>query len=88
MFKKYHDLTIAILTGFLVGSLNKIWPWKNTIEFFIKHEGEPNEKMVPLIQENILPQHTADAHLILAIAMAVVGLVLIIGLEKFSGKKN
>ena len=31
MFSKYHDFTIAILTGFLIGSLNKLWPWKETI---------------------------------------------------------
>ena len=31
MFAKYHDLTIAVLTGFLIGSLNKLWPWKETI---------------------------------------------------------
>ena len=29
MFSKYHDFTIAILTGFLIGSLNKLWPWKS-----------------------------------------------------------
>ena len=35
LFKKYHDITIAVLAGFMLGSLNKIWPWKETIESII-----------------------------------------------------
>ena len=28
LLHKYHDLTVAFLTGLMVGSLRKIWPWK------------------------------------------------------------
>ena len=31
LFKHYQNLTLALLTGFIIGSLNKIWPWKKTI---------------------------------------------------------
>jgi len=31
LFKHYHNITLAVLTGFIFGSLNKIWPWKKTI---------------------------------------------------------
>ena len=51
LFKKYHDITIALLTGFLIGSLNKIWPWKETIQTRINSHGE----IVPFIQSNVLP---------------------------------
>ena len=34
VFKHYKDQTIAILTGFILGSLGVIWPWKNPIEQF------------------------------------------------------
>ena len=85
MFKKYHDLTIAILTGFLIGSLNKIWPWKETISSRTNSHGE----IVPFIQENILPnQFETDPHILPAIGMAIVGLALIIGLEKFASKSK
>lgn len=84
MFKKYHDLTIAILTGFLIGSLNKIWPWKETISTRINSHGE----VVPFIQENILPtNYTGNSQLLVATGMALVGLFLIIGIEKFASKK-
>ena len=83
MFKKYHDLTIAILTGFLIGSLNKIWPWKETISTRINSHGET----VPFIQNNVLPANfSGDSQLLFAIAMAAIGLGLIIVLEKVASK--
>ena len=43
LFKNYHNTTLAILTGFILGSLNKIWPWKMTLEVLEKSSG----KMLP-----------------------------------------
>jgi putative membrane protein len=84
MFKKYHDLTIAILTGFLIGSLNKIWPWKTTISTRINSHGET----VPFIQNNVLPtDFIGDNQLVFALIMAFLGLALILVLEKFSNTK-
>ena len=51
LFKKFHDPTIAVLAGFMIGSLNKIWPWKETVETIII-----NDEVKPLIEKNILPQ--------------------------------
>ncbi len=31
LFKNYENTTLALLTGFIFGSLNKIWPWKQTV---------------------------------------------------------
>jgi len=39
LLKKYHDITIAVLVGFMIGSLNKIWPWKETLKTIVV-EGE------------------------------------------------
>ena len=84
MFKKHHDLTIAILTGFLIGSLNKIWPWKFTISTRINS----HDKVVPFMQENVLPANfNGDAQILLAIAMAIFGLGLILLLERIATKK-
>ena len=49
--KHFRNITLAVLTGFMLGSLNKVWPWKETIETFIDSHGV--EK--PLIESNILP---------------------------------
>lgn len=40
LFRKYHDMTLAILTGFVIGSLNKIWPWKKVIDFITTESGK------------------------------------------------
>ena len=87
-FKRARDLIIAILTGFLIGSLNKIWPWKETIEWRLDRHGE----MVPKIQENISPSHFNElfnepSQVFLAVLFGVLGLSLIITLELFGSKK-
>lgn len=91
MFKVAYSMTMAFLTGFMIGSLNKVWPWKETLETYIKHPGEENEKIIPLIQQNVLPGNfteiTGDpAHMGMVITMAIVGFILIIGMEKLAAK--
>jgi len=51
LLKKYHNLTIAVLAGFMVGSLNKVWPWKEITKTIIDSHGM--EK--PISFRNILP---------------------------------
>ncbi|UKN03086.1 DUF368 domain-containing protein [Paracrocinitomix mangrovi] len=89
LFKRNKDLIIAILTGFLVGSLNKIWPWKETTEWGINSHGEK----IPLVQKNISPQTYADItgtdhQALFAILLAITSLLLVIGLEFFSKRNN
>lgn len=101
MFSKFHDLTVALLTGFLIGSLNKLWPWKQTLEVFVKHAGEVNEEIVPIVEKIVLPgdfttpvveagkvvgQTASDPKLLLAITFCAIGAVLIFGME-FIAKK-
>ncbi len=102
MFAKYHDLTIALLSGFLLGSLNKIWPWKRVEEVMIKHAGEADEEIVNVLETAVLPnnfstpvlegvevvaQKAADPQLWPAIALAAAGALLILLLEKL-GNSN
>ncbi|WP_223033172.1 DUF368 domain-containing protein [Hanstruepera marina] len=39
LFKNYHNVTLALLTGFIFGSLNKVWPWKITESVMVKETG-------------------------------------------------
>lgn len=85
MFKKYHDLTIALLTGFLVGSLNKIWPWKKVLQTRINSHG----KEVPFIDENVLPSNfEGDNQLLYVILFTILGLAIITVIEKLATKKG
>ena len=85
LLSKYHNMTIALLSGFMIGSLNKVWPWKETISTFIDRHGV--EKA--LLQKNILP-HTFEnisgqnANLMFAIGLAILGFIVIIIMDKYS----
>ena len=79
LLRKYHNTTIATLAGFMLGSLNKVWPWKETIETFTDTHG----KIKPLVEENILP----NSHLWEGLGLIVFGIVLVYVLEKLSQKK-
>lgn len=85
LLKKFHNQTIALLAGFMVGSLNKVWPWKNTIETFTDRHGE----LKPLVQQNVLPHgYNGDPHLFWAIVLAVLGFVVIFAIERLAVEKK
>ena len=77
LFHRFHDLTVAILTGLVIGSLNKIWPWKETLRTIEGRHG----KIIPVEQINILPVNT-DSEFFLAIALIVFGFILATLLNK------
>lgn len=85
MFKYYKTMTLALLGGFMLGSLNKVWPWKQTIESVIDRHG----KEIPLDQNNILPHtfetlHTQPAYMWYAIILMLFGIGMVVVLEKIS----
>ncbi len=49
LFRKYHDMTVAVLSGFMLGSLNKIWPWKEQISETVEKNILPNEQILPAV---------------------------------------
>ncbi|SHK56006.1 putative membrane protein [Maribacter aquivivus] len=82
MFTNYKDATLAVLTGFILGSLNKIWPWKYIIEVI-----KIGKKEI-VVDENISPfAFQGDNQLTFAIVAAVIGFSLIFILEKSASKK-
>lgn len=87
MLRRFHDVTLALLTGFMLGSLNKVWPWKQTLEYRLNSAGEE----VPFLQANVLPSvyealTGQSAHLAGAILCCVIGIGLILVLEKVGTK--
>ncbi|MFT6983904.1 MAG: putative membrane protein [Crocinitomicaceae bacterium] len=86
LFSRYKEITIALLTGFMIGSLYKVWPWKNAFgEPIVVHsDGKKDYMMANVLPDNFI----GDAQLGLAIASVVVGLVVIVILERFSPKES
>jgi len=81
---KFHQYAIALLAGFMVGSLNKIWPWKQPVLFEWK-----NGAQVPVFEKNILPTEYLTAtgnepHLIQAILFVALGFMLVVIMEKIA----
>lgn len=84
-FKHYHNQTLAALTGFIVGSLNKIWPWKVTLTW---RENSAGLK-VPLTQESISPfSFDGDPQLLGAILFSILGFAIILLLERLAVSKK
>jgi putative membrane protein len=83
MFKNYRNLTLALLTGFILGSLNKIWPWKEVLATKVF-----DEKVIVIAEKNVLPNaFDNDPQLIPAIGLAIAGFSLIFILERIASKK-
>jgi len=83
MFAKYHDLTIAVLTGFLIGSLNKLWPWKINKELLYTHSDGKKD----FLQENVFPTDiVGEPQVMYAVAFCILGAGLIFGMEIVSKK--
>ena len=83
MFAHHKNTTLTLLVGFMVGSLNKVWPWKQVLETRINSHGE----VVPYIDKSILPQNfEGDPKITMAIVLAILGFVLIFGMEKLASK--
>lgn len=85
LFANYKNYTLAVLTGFIIGSLNKIWPWKQTLTWRTNSHGVE----VPFNQQSVLPNSfDGDAQFVLAIILAIVGFGLILLLEKLAVQKK
>ncbi|MDX5421387.1 MAG: DUF368 domain-containing protein [Hymenobacteraceae bacterium] len=85
MLRHYHNVTVALLTGFMVGSLNKVWPWKLTLETYTDRHGE----VKPLVQENVLPNSYEaltgqESYFVYALVLAVFGFLLVYLIDRFT----
>ncbi|MEL0456946.1 DUF368 domain-containing protein [Flavobacteriaceae bacterium SZ-1-7] len=84
LFKHFHNITLAVLTGFIFGSLNRVWPWKNTLTWHTNSNGIKT----PLLQESISPlAFEGNNQLAFAIILMVLGFLTIFILERLGSKK-
>lgn len=89
LLARFYDVTVALLVGFMLGSLTKIWPWKHTTSYQIKHDSS----QIPVVQEPVLPgayeQLTgADPEIVLALAALVTGFFVISLMDRFAFLKE
>ncbi|EMR02832.1 DUF368 domain-containing protein [Cesiribacter andamanensis] len=88
LLDRYYNVAIALLAGFMIGSLNKVWPWKVVSEYYLSSKGEQK----PLITESVWPTQFAietgqQPHVLWAILFAALGILLVVVIEKLSTYK-
>ncbi|MDO6514712.1 MULTISPECIES: DUF368 domain-containing protein [unclassified Neptuniibacter] len=89
MFSSFKTTTFALLGGFMLGSLNKVWPWKYTTAYTINRHGEE----IPLVQENISPfsfeSLTGEPALLMySLLLMFVGVLMVVVIEKMGRKSE
>jgi putative membrane protein len=82
-FKHYYAPTLALLTGFMIGSLNKVWPWQNVTQTRIDSHGEE----VPMLTQSVLPSvYEGDPMVVYCLLLLVLGFLMVYILEKIGSK--
>ena len=85
LFSNYKNYTLAALTGFIIGSLNKIWPLKETLTWRTNSHGVK----VPFNQVSVSPfSFEVDPQIPFAVLLALIGFLLILLMEKLAVKKQ
>lgn len=85
LFKHFKETVLALLAGFLIGSLVKIWPWKENVgekPIIVHSDGRED-----FMQQNVLPS-VVDGHFMWAVLLFVVGFLLIVFLGKLAPKNT
>jgi putative membrane protein len=82
LLKRHHDLTVGVLTGLMLGSLRKVWPWKETVETIMDAHGN----IVPLLQSNVLPGQW-NTEVTAALALMAFGIMVVLFLDRLANKK-
>lgn len=81
-FHRFHDPVLALLTGFMIGALNKVWPWKETLSWRTNSSGE----LVPLNEVSVTPGYYAeltglDSQWPVALSVAILGFAMVLLVE-------
>lgn len=85
MFKHYKNTTLGVLTGFMIGALNKIWPWKQVISYRINSHGEE----VPFLERSVWPtDYPGDPKILLAIGMTLLGFGILFVIERLAASRK
>lgn len=88
-FKKYPNPTMALLTGFLIGSLNKVWPWQQVLETRMNSKGLEVVKFSDSVSPNTFEAlsdnflYGNEPHLAVSLIIMLVAAGLVFLLDKF-----
>ena len=94
-FNNHRNSTLAILTGFMIGSLNRVWPWQQVLSYRINSHGEEEASFTKSVLPNALSSleganvpFGTDPQILPVLGLMAVGFILVFLLEKVSVKKG
>jgi putative membrane protein len=79
---RHHAIAVSLLTGFMAGAMRKVWPWKEVLESRIVGARE-----IVIREQNVLPG-SMDGGFWFAVALILVGFLLVLALERLSGNES
>jgi putative membrane protein len=87
LLTKYYNATVALFAGLMIGSLNKIWPWRQVYEYATTIQG----KRIPAFDKSILPWRYLeitgkDPQVFYAILMMASGVFMVVLIEKIAAR--
>jgi putative membrane protein len=93
LFNRYHDMTVAVLIGLMIGSLRKIWPWKLDVAWLQDAAGalvlDSHGERIVTEQNLVWPDLATSAGLtqfVIAVLLALLGLGLILLLDRLANR--
>lgn len=85
LFKNFKTAALSLLTGFMLGSLPKVWPWQNVIKTRTNSKGEE----VPFLYENVLPDSfEGTPYVLICVLLCLLGFVAVFLLESMGTNKD
>lgn len=85
VYKRFKDQTISTLTGFILGSLGILWPWKNEIHRMDEVGNLMLKDGEPIVQGyDLFIPHALNSEVIIAIFLAIVGYLVIALMERLA----
>ncbi|MFC1884874.1 DUF368 domain-containing protein [Thermodesulfobacteriota bacterium] len=83
LLKRYHDLTVALLTGLMLGSLRKVWPWKTEADTLFDSHGN----VLTVVQSNVFPAQW-NSEVFVALSLMLAGLFVVLILDRLASAKS
>ena len=83
LFKRFHDIAVASITGFIAGSLVTIWPWKKEVMETFTSGDKIKEKVVDY--QRYIPE--MNSQFWIAIGVMFIGVILMLVVEFMGSKK-
>ena len=95
LLDRYYDATLAFLAGLMLGSLRKLWPWKETLAWLRSPDGsfvlDDHGNRIAAVEANIFPDMSAagmPGELIAAVLLVIVGFVVVVAITRLADRFN